>query len=318
MEHLSIILPKVKQALWQFRSPVVLPHGFSPVALWESILNQEPRLQAYIKDIRMTAIPEGGYTYHIQYMNTQIPVAYVFVVESQEGLCQLMGNMAGRFVEGFVAVVGEDVDPQAAETYFHHAMACTYPNLKTTSLTMTKMQGSGHLVCTYTYTYRIPREILIERDKQVEQKLCELAAQLIDKDSSWHENAHAVYDFLTSHITYAQDTGEGDADTQSVIQSAYGALIQGRCVCQGMAEAYARLLTQADIPCRVVWGYTFDGTRHAWNVVQDTHGNWGHHDLTWAVMRPYEKDTYFHADDQTMAKSRTWDKSLVERYNTGK
>ena len=322
MEQSNSLLPKIKQALWQFRSPVVLPHdmpyGLSPVSVWESILDEEPRLQAYIKDIRMTAIPEGGYTYHVRYMNTQIPMAYVFLVESQEELCRLMKDMAGKFVSDFVALVGDEVDPHASEENFHHRDACRYPNLKATTLTTTKMQGSGQLVCTYAYTYRIPREILIERDKQVERRIGEMVDALTDKSASWRENAYRMYDYLINHVTYAHDTPEGDVITQSVVQSAYGALIEGRCVCQGMAEAYARLLTRAGIPCRVIWGYTQDGTRHAWNVVEDPHGNRGHHDLTWAVMRPFEKDTYFHANDQTMAESRTWDESLVERKNTDK
>ena len=66
----------LEKALWQYRSPMTLPAGVDPLATWQAVLQKNPSLQAYVKDVHMTAIPKGGYVLTVQYMNTNIHILY--------------------------------------------------------------------------------------------------------------------------------------------------------------------------------------------------------------------------------------------------
>ena len=62
-------------------------------------------------------------------------------------------------------------------------------------------------------------------------------------------------------------------------QNTYGALIQRRAVCKGIAKAYQLLMRQLGIPCILVEG-TLDGVmKHVWNLVF-YNGTWFHVDVT--------------------------------------
>ncbi len=61
--------------------------------------------------------------------------------------------------------------------------------------------------------------------------------------------------------------------------SAYGALIEGRAVCEGYARAFQYLLNRAGINCMIAVG-TSRGENHAWNMVK-LGGKWYYVDPTW-------------------------------------
>lgn len=60
----------------------------------------------------------------------------------------------------------------------------------------------------------------------------------------------------------------------------YGALLGGRSICQGYAEAYRYLCQKADLWCREVTGEA-GGEAHVWNLVMLPEGSF-HVDVTWA------------------------------------
>lgn len=57
-------------------------------------------------------------------------------------------------------------------------------------------------------------------------------------------------------------------DTATHQHNAYGALVEGRSVCDGYANAMALLLRLAGVECGVVQGMTSTGAPHAWNLVR--------------------------------------------------
>jgi transglutaminase/protease-like cytokinesis protein 3 len=95
---------------------------------------------------------------------------------------------------------------------------------------------------------------------------------------------------------------------KSYMQSAYGALINGKCVCQGYAEAYKRLLNSQNIICEVICGKV-KGSKvyHAWNVVSFDGVEYYHVDVTWdAKNAGVKRDKYFCLSDADMVKDRLW------------
>lgn len=124
---------------------------------------------------------------------------------------------------------------------------------------------------------------------QIDQAAQEILDQIPADASDW-DKAKVIHDELVKRVHYE----EGKYD-----QNMYGALIEGKCVCSGYANAYAYLLEQVGISNRIVSGYTdlvnaelaqddvmsAAAQSHAWNLVTlvDEEGN-SHDsfiDVTW-------------------------------------
>lgn len=97
---------------------------------------------------------------------------------------------------------------------------------------------------------------------------------------------------------------------RSYKQSAYGALINKKCVCQGYAEAYKRILNEAGIECIVVCGkIKGDLEYHAWNIVVIA-GKCYHVDTTWdSYGFGMKSDEFFCKDDEFFIPTRLWQRN---------
>lgn len=78
---------------------------------------------------------------------------------------------------------------------------------------------------------------------------------------SEYEISLRLHDAIVKHVEYAYDL-KGDN-----IYNAYGALIDGKAVCEGYAELYQYLLYLCGIQSHAVTG-TADGQNHMWNLVK--------------------------------------------------
>ena len=65
---------------------------------------------------------------------------------------------------------------------------------------------------------------------------------------------------------------------------AYSALVRKKAVCDGYSMLLYDILRRVGVPCRVVYGKSFDydgnGYSHAWNLIK-LKGKWYHADVTW-------------------------------------
>ncbi len=91
---------------------------------------------------------------------------------------------------------------------------------------------------------------------------------------SRHEKLKSIHDYLAKNIVYDSTISKPN------IFDAYGALINGVCVCEGYAEAFKLLCDREGLPCLTVVG-TGDGGAHKWNMVQMEDGEWYTMDATW-------------------------------------
>ncbi len=102
------------------------------------------------------------------------------------------------------------------------------------------------------------------------------------------EKAQYVHDYLITNVAYSYAELEERNKTYhdaryDTIGTAYGCLVEGRCVCAGYAYAYSLILHRLGIPCIYVVGKTdadAPDTYHAWNCAQ-LGGNWYYIDVTW-------------------------------------
>ena len=68
-----------------------------------------------------------------------------------------------------------------------------------------------------------------------------------------------------------------------ICYTAYGALLEGRAVCQGYAQLTYKMLREAGLSCYVITGQANNGSRtedHAWNIVK-VGKKWYYLDTTW-------------------------------------
>ena len=101
---------------------------------------------------------------------------------------------------------------------------------------------------------------------------------LQNRSENTYDNIKMVHDYLVENIEY--DT----TISQSNIYNVYGALVNGRTVCEGYARSFKYLMDELGIPCTLVIGTGTNSQgeteNHAWNYVQ-LNGNWYAIDCTW-------------------------------------
>jgi hypothetical protein len=81
-----------------------------------------------------------------------------------------------------------------------------------------------------------------------------------------------IHDYLCRNVVY--DLGATYA------HEPYGALVQGKAVCEGYAEAFKLLCDKYNIPCALIVGVG-NSEAHMWNYVQMENGYWYAVDVTW-------------------------------------
>lgn len=102
------------------------------------------------------------------------------------------------------------------------------------------------------------------------------------------------YNFILSLHDYLADTVYyPDLNSSDYVMSAhdaYGALVEGRAVCQGYSDAVKLVCDYYNIPAVCIAG-TADGGGHMWNAVQMEDGKWYLMDITWDDQGSY--GTYY-------------------------
>ena len=137
----------------------------------------------------------------------------------------------------------------------------------------------------------------------MEAKISE-ALSWVDFDSMTQFQAvQALHDYLVRNCAYDTALESSTSPIETTSYSAYGALVDGSCVCQGYALAYKLLLSRLGLSCVLVMSQSMN---HAWDMVKTDDGNWYHVDTTWDDPTPdqgFDADvshTYFLRSDASM------------------
>ncbi len=97
------------------------------------------------------------------------------------------------------------------------------------------------------------------------------------QNSTRYELLRQFHDWLCERIVYDLDA--------PCAHSVYGALVDGKAVCEGYAAAFKLLCDVYQIPCMTVFGYSVSASGeqgyHAWNIVRMEDGVWYGVDTTW-------------------------------------
>ncbi len=113
-----------------------------------------------------------------------------------------------------------------------------------------------------------------EQEAEVAARASELLTGLTGETPE--EKALWIYQTLCDTVAF--DLENLYDETVLSKYTAWGALVEGKAVCQGFAQLYYRLAREAGISCRIVAGNR-DGEPHAWNIVESG-GVWYHVDAS--------------------------------------
>ena len=119
------------------------------------------------------------------------------------------------------------------------------------------LSEDGRYVCLFKYTlYHFTNA---GQEAEVTTVVKRVLSELTLDGKSDYVKIRAIYDYLCANVSYG-----GSDDLQN---TAYGALVDHLCVCQGYATAFYRLCLASGIDARVI---TRSGNpnNHAWNIVR--------------------------------------------------
>ena len=119
----------------------------------------------------------------------------------------------------------------------------------------------------------------VEQEAEVDRKVEEIMKDLDLGDKTDYEKISAIYDYICDNVEY-----EAAVDGSDLRRTAYGALVEGRAVCQGYSVSLYRLLLEAGIDNRIIFGEGISGIgtsgAHTWNIVE-LYGKYYYVDITW-------------------------------------
>ena len=165
------------------------------------------------------------------------------------------------------------------------------------------------------------------KEEKSVQKAIEDVEEVKKKIVSECEGKDTVEKLKIVH-NYIVDNTEYDMNAGNNIYNTYGALINGKCVCEGYARAFKYILDDLDIPCIIACGIGRNsvGTTesHAWNYV-NVNDVWYAVDTTWddpiltnssgEVITGQRRNTYFLKGSNTFFEDHFEDGNIVGSFN---
>ena len=129
------------------------------------------------------------------------------------------------------------------------------------SVSTTSYSGAARV----TYTYYMNYYTTAEQEKQLTSAVTSALASLNLDEKTEAEKVVAIHNYICDHVDYDYD---GLSDSSNIVKyTAYGALCNGKAVCNGYAVLFYRMCKEAGLSVRIISG-TANGGSHAWNIVK--------------------------------------------------
>ena len=309
MKSTEQIKREIAQDLRAFRSPVRIAH---PRAgdLMKEVMQEYPEVFFYVKSysgsVTMSG-PSSCATYRVIYSDTEIARDRVFRVDDRDDVESKLHESVAAYRSVLALCVPSSVDTDKIYHDFMVSYGGFYSNLMDVNCETKSFSGARVQYAVFRFRYRIGRVKLNMMERAVDQEVERLAGKLFAPEMSKEVKAYVAHNYLAKKVEYWLKE-EANPLEKSYMQSAYGALINHRCVCQGYAEAYKRLLDSQGIICEVICGKIRGSQEyHAWNVISFDGRNYYHVDVTWDSRGEGAVDwSYFCKSDREMSADRIW------------
>jgi hypothetical protein len=244
-----------------------------------------------------------------RYTNQTVPQDRIWVAKSHDAAVRLLCSGAGAFRRQVPMVIRKTMDAQKVMDEFHEKHAAFYSNLTEISYQRCDLTGN-YAVVDFGFTYRIGEVKLKMMEQELAAEVDRICKLLFLPDMPLEAKLYLAHNYLCTTVDYV-DSDRNDLD-KGYTQSAYGALIRHRCVCQGFAEAFKRIMDRAGIDCQVVAGQIVGSDEHhAWNIVDlKKEDGFVHMDVTWDAAGQRPQYVYFGKSDRFFEGKRIWPREL--------
>jgi hypothetical protein len=144
---------------------------------------------------------------------------------------------------------------------------------------------------------------------RLEQALDEFTRDLPRGDDFARERL--LHDRLLQRCSYYTEAGAShDTRMYPGAFTAYGALVEGKAVCEGYSRGMQLLLHRAGIECSLVTGINENDAPHMWNLVTINGRNY-HLDPTWDDVDERIRYTFFNVTTEAIARTHTIDEDAI-------
>ena len=207
------------------------------------------------------------------------PLYYNYLTDTQKQIYRFMKSAAENMTEGIFsvgAVSSKENNRFSDITIAFRAMSSDnpqifwLPNSYITSSDGSSVAFSYH-ENGYDINYSIPSSKLSSENKKLNDAVSRLTAEANSLDSRLKKELY-FHDWLCNNVTYGTDGTQNS-------YTAYGALVNGKAVCEGYSRAMQLLCDSVNIPCTVVYGHS-KNIGHMWNIIDPGDG-WYNLDVTW-------------------------------------
>ncbi|MEE3468149.1 MAG: transglutaminase domain-containing protein [Eubacterium sp.] len=148
----------------------------------------------------------------------------------------------------------------------------------------------------------------------VNERVPEILDELNVAEMSNYEKVRVIHDYVCDMITWT-DNGK------DIVSTMYGALKNGKALCNSYALCMYKLLVEAGVPCKYVGGLAGSGRDsdgHAWNIVA-LGDHWYYLDATWDDPEDERTYNYFLKGSADFDLADPSEKhTLLKPYSTGK
>lgn len=145
---------------------------------------------------------------------------------------------------------------------------------------------------------------LDEKQKETLEMASAVLDEIITEDMTPYDKEKAVYDWMSTKLTYDTGVLQVIPQTSADCDNPYGVLKYHNAVCVGYATTFRLFMQMMDIPCMVVHN---NDLYHSWNLVQ-LDGNWYHVD----IYSDQGNGNYanFNMNDEMASSSHDWDQDF--------
>lgn len=307
--NIGIIENLIVEQIKGFRVSLNIPDGIDDTVIG-AVITRNPKLLFYIaayqvqKQISPSFQVETRLT--ITYQNKDVDYSDIYVVTTEQDVLGLLSRYAGNYKTKLGIVAENNLNISDIFDRFHDKYSVLFPHF--TYATMSCSSIDDKVLAKFDFTYRIGKVKLNIMENEIKAEIEKVSKLIFTPNMPKEVKAYIAHNYLATSIVYYGVDAVSNLE-KSYVHSAYGALITKKCVCQGIADAYKRLLDKATVPCDIVCGSIIgrDGY-HAWNIVKLSDEDCFHIDATWDIADEEPSFLYFGKNDTFLSKTREWNR----------
>ena len=260
----SQTVEKVKEGLQTFQRIIKFHSTESASLVIKKAISEDPKILFYLKSYNIKG-KQDEYEINAQYIHRDTIRTDVHVVSNRIVCEELICAFAGKYRNELIIITTSNYELRGLIDTFQEKYASFYPNLICVEGEKYRL-NSEYYAFKFGYKYRIGYVKLAQMELETEAEVKRIASTLFIPGIPVEAKIYLAHNYLASNVEY-KVSNENRLD-RSYTQSAYGALVNKHCSCQGYAEAFKRLMDSARIECFVIYGRTNGSSvLHAWNIV---------------------------------------------------